>query len=62
MTLDNEDQRVILLQALTSVTVQADYKGLCEIFPKLQATVEAVKAATVAEAATLPSREGQELP
>ena len=49
MTLDNEDQRVILLQALTSVTVQSDYKGLCEIFPKLQAAVEAVKAATVAE-------------
>ena len=49
MTLDNEDQRMILMQALMNVTVQTDYKGLCELFPKMQATVEAVKSATIEE-------------
>jgi hypothetical protein len=49
MILDSEDQRSLILKALTTVTIQADYPGLCEIFPKMQATVEAVKSATIAE-------------
>lgn len=49
MTLDSEEQRGILLQALTSVQIQGDYKGLCELFPKMQATVEALKSAEVAD-------------
>ena len=47
MTLDNEDQRIMLLNALMSVPIQADYAGMCELFPKMQATVEAVKVATI---------------
>ena len=48
MILDNEDQRKLILDALLNVTLQANYSILCETFPKMQATVEAVKAATVA--------------
>jgi hypothetical protein len=49
MILDNEGQRSIILQALTTVPIQADYAGLCELFPKMQETVEAVKAAKIAD-------------
>jgi len=47
MILDSEEQRKFILQALTTVPIQADYPGLCEMFPKLQATVEAVKTAKI---------------
>jgi len=50
MILDSEEQRTMILQALTSVPIQADYLGLCKLFPKFQATVEAVKAAKIEEA------------
>jgi hypothetical protein len=49
LTLDNEGQREIILQALMNVPIQAVYPGLVEVFPKMQSTVEAVKAATIVE-------------
>jgi hypothetical protein len=49
MILDSEEQRAMILQALTTVPIQADYAGLCAVFPKMQATVEAVKAAKIEE-------------
>ena len=51
MTLDNEGQREIILQALMNVPIQATYPGLVEVFPRMQSTVEAVKADTVVESA-----------
>lgn len=49
MTLDNEDQRAIILNALLNVPIQTVYQGLVEVFPRMQSTVEAVKAAMVEE-------------
>lgn len=47
MILDNEDQRTTILQCMMSIKITADYAGLCESFPRLQATVQAVKSATI---------------
>ena len=49
MIFDNEDQRAIILQALLKVPIQADFEGLSDYFPKMQALVEAVKGAKVEE-------------
>ena len=47
MTLDSEEQRTMILNALLTVPIQADYAGMCESLPKMHATIEAVKAATI---------------
>ena len=51
MIVDSEEQRQIILLALTRLPVQVTYERMEEAIGKMRATVEAVKTATVVEEA-----------
>jgi hypothetical protein len=48
MTLDSEEQRTVILQAILSTKIEGDLQGILEAMPKLTEVLDAVKAATVA--------------
>lgn len=49
MILDNEEQRQVILGAIETNTITGTYDQVKEIFPKIEAVVEAVKAAKIKE-------------
>lgn len=52
MVLDNEDQRAVLLEALTKVQITGTYETIAQMWPLIEATVAAVKNATIKEEVT----------